>query len=136
MRLSWLGLAGAAIAVAALVLFAIRRRYALVTVRGQSMTPTLRDGERVLVRRGIRPAAGDLVVFRSPVTSDVAHLVKRVAALAGDAVPEPLQAAVPFDRVPPGQLLVRGDAATTQDSRHFGAISSASVLGVVRRRRQ
>lgn len=35
-------------------------------VRGRSMLPTLRPGDRVWVRRGRRPRAGDLVVVRLP----------------------------------------------------------------------
>ncbi|MEQ4304197.1 S26 family signal peptidase [Plantactinospora sp. B6F1] len=58
-----LGVAGVLAAVAGVAL--LRRRFVVVTVRGPSMEPTMRDGDRVLVRR--RRAAqlrtGDLVVF-------------------------------------------------------------------------
>src|SRR5690606_27670932 len=41
-----------------------RRRYTLITVEGSSMSPTLRDGDRVLVRRcsGDRVARGQVVI--------------------------------------------------------------------------
>ncbi|MEO3928909.1 S26 family signal peptidase [Micromonosporaceae bacterium B7E4] len=51
--------------VAVLGIAVLRRRFVVVTVRGPSMEPALREGDRVLVRR--RRAAqlrtGDLVVF-------------------------------------------------------------------------
>ncbi|MGI5145074.1 S26 family signal peptidase [Plantactinospora sp. CA-294935] len=53
------------VVVAVLGIALLRRRYVVVTVRGPSMEPGLREGDRVLVRR--RRAAqlrtGDLVVF-------------------------------------------------------------------------
>lgn len=65
---AWLGVlavaAGGAVAVVVGVAV-LRRRFVVVTVRGPSMEPSLREGDRVLVRR--RPLAalrtGDLVVF-------------------------------------------------------------------------
>ncbi|SIM50745.1 S24 family peptidase [Micromonospora cremea] len=38
------------------------RRWRLVVVRGHSMAPTLRDGDRLVVRVGRGPTPGDLVV--------------------------------------------------------------------------
>ena len=49
-------------ALAAAGLYA-RRRWMVVTVRGHSMTPTLHNGERLLVRRwprGAMPGVGDV----------------------------------------------------------------------------
>ena len=42
------------------------RTWGLVVVRDRSMQPTLRDGDRLLVRHGRPPRVGDLVVVRFP----------------------------------------------------------------------
>jgi signal peptidase I len=116
-----------------LALLLIRRRVVLVTVRGRSMAPTYTDGERLLVVRRSRYTAGDVVMFRSPrQLADVEWMVKRAAAMAGDTVPDDLQAKVGAAIVPAGRLLVRSDAADGLDSRHFGLIDAGDVLGVVR----
>ncbi|MEO3746480.1 S24/S26 family peptidase [Plantactinospora sp. B5E13] len=99
----------------------LRRRWRLVVVRGQSMAPTLHDGDRLVVRVGRAPAVGDLVVFRArdvvPET-DVPWMVKRVHRVEPD-----------------GAVTVRGDNVHSQDSRHFGAVPPEAVLGVARGRR-
>ncbi|MGH3413295.1 MAG: S24 family peptidase [Marmoricola sp.] len=41
-------------------------RVGLAVVRGRSMLPTLRDGDRLLVRYGAEPRAGGLAVVRLP----------------------------------------------------------------------
>ncbi|GAA1378225.1 S24/S26 family peptidase [Catellatospora chokoriensis] len=99
----------------------LRRRWRLITVRGNSMRPALHDGDRLIVRVGRAPAVGDLVVFRAGDVvpqADVTWMVKRVQRVEPD-----------------GSVTVRGDAADSQDSRHFGAVPRGSVLGVARRRR-
>jgi len=100
----------------------IGRWWRLVVVRGDSMTPTLRDGDQLIVRVGRPPAAGDLVVFRArdvvPEAS-VTWMVKRAARVAPD-----------------GSVTVRGDNARSQDSRHFGPVPGAAILGVARPRRR
>ncbi|MBI0382585.1 S26 family signal peptidase, partial [Streptomyces albiflaviniger] len=84
----------------------LRRTLVVVTVRGGSMEPTYRDGERVLVRRGGRCAVGQVVVVRqedgglpSPAPNRAVAatgtgtgtaeewIIKRVAAVAGDRPP-------------------------------------------------
>ncbi|MFD8007691.1 S26 family signal peptidase [Streptomyces mirabilis] len=115
----------------------LRSRLALIRVTGSSMTPAFADGDRLLVRRTTRVRRGDAVVFRNPVPfgdNAPAWLVKRVSALPGDAVPPDVREIVGAPDgglVPPGSLIVRGDAARTQDSRHFGYVPQASLLGVV-----
>ncbi|MGC0419391.1 S26 family signal peptidase [Embleya sp. AB8] len=130
---------GAALAAGGLVgVWAVRSRIALIRVTGMSMAPTFVDGERLVVRRTTRVRRGDAIVFRNPVrfgADDELHwLVKRVAAVPGDPVPIEVCAAVHAVRgtaVPPRSLVVRGDAVCTQDSRHFGYVSTSTVLGVV-----
>lgn len=136
-----------AMAVTAVVM--ARRRFIVATVSGESMTPTLRPGDRVLVRRasGTRIAAGTVVLLRQPtdacpVLSDLPDrqrgladhqwVIKRVAATRGDPVPEPVRAAVADAAVvPQGMLVVLGDNATSADSRTWGFCSVGSVLGAV-----
>ncbi len=85
-------------------------------VADDSMRPTLEPGDYVLVnrwayrRRG--PAVGDVVVLRDP-EEPARFLVKRVAS-------EP----------DPGSLFVVGDnEARSRDSRHFGPVRRAAVVG-------
>jgi len=129
-----LGLTLLAVAVLWPVRTLVTRRFVLVTVRGTSMAPTYADGDRVLVSRGKPCRDGDVAVFGMPEgqpTDELRWLVKRVASVAGDWVPAELRAAVGNERVPPGFLVVRGDAVRSLDSRQLGFIPQASVLGVV-----
>jgi signal peptidase I len=117
----------------------LRSRVALIRVTGSSMAPTFTDGDRLLVRRTTRVRRGDAVVFRNPLPfgdgdDALAWLVKRVSALPGDPVPPDVRdivGAPDGGLVPSGSLIVRGDAARTQDSRHFGYVPESSLLGVV-----
>lgn len=134
------------------LLWTLHRRYAVVDVRGASMEPTLRHGDRVLVRRvrdgGVR--AGDIVVierfapddqprYRRPGRSQRrVWVVKRAAAVAGDPVPGSVAHAAgvaPGTAVPAGRLVVLGDnPAHSTDSRVWGYLPADRLLGVVRRR--
>jgi len=131
----------AAVVTAAIVLVLALRRYLLVLiVEGQSMSPTLRDGQRVLVRRQpARVTVGDIVIFQIPGRSrhPRGQLIKRVAAVAGDPVPTCVQAAVrarPGELVPEHSLVVFGDGSHSTDSRDWGYLSDSDVKGVVVRR--
>jgi signal peptidase I len=116
----------------------LRRRLLVVTVEGGSMTPTFAPGDRLLVRRTALSALrrGDAVVLRSPggdLPGEPPYLVKRAAALPGDAVPDSVPADGPV--VPPGRLAVLGDnAAGSADSRTMGLLPADVVVGVVLRR--
>jgi signal peptidase I len=135
------------------VLIVLRRRYVVARVWGYSMSPTFRDGERVIATRRRHYRVGDIIVFRPPsrasfsgvrvaeppargeapdvtATLDVAWRIKRIAAVAGDPVP----AWLPADHaiVPAGHVVVVGDnAGHSEDSRQLGYIDLASVAGVV-----
>ncbi|MEV0454985.1 S24/S26 family peptidase [Catellatospora methionotrophica] len=102
---------------AALVMAAVlaRAAFALVIVRGNSMSPTLRDGERVLVRRSHRIHAGQVVVFAAVRRhrSDPPWLVKRVTEVEGE------------------QFTVAGDNPRSLGSAQLGVIARADLLGVV-----
>ncbi len=86
-----------------------------VRVSGGSMWPTLRPGDEVLVRPGLRGLApGRLVLARHPYKGDV-RMIKRVHAV-----------------LPDGRLDLRGDhPLESEDSRGFGPVPPSLVLGVV-----
>lgn len=144
-----------AIALAACTLLAaltLRLRFVVITVTGDSMFPALAPGDRVLVRR-VRPSQihrGQVAVvekpdaggdWTAPLRGPVGHhqwMIKRVAALPGDPVPEDCQpevADVPGRLVPDGKLFLLGDNITSShDSRHLGYVPSERLLGIVIRR--
>jgi SOS-response transcriptional repressor LexA len=84
-------------------------------VRGRSMRPTLRDGDRLLVRRGARVRVGALVVVRLP--GGRPEAVKRVV-----------------HRQDAAWWVERDNPAEGVDSWLVGAIPDRDVLGVVRAR--
>ena len=120
----------------------VRHRLMVVTVRGSSMRPTFRDGDRLLVRRnGARSIHADALIVLaydglagSPTRRAQGELmVKRVAAGPGDPVPPGMP--VPDRLVPPGHLLVVGDnAVASADSRRAGYYATTCVVGAVVRR--
>ena len=124
----------------------VRRRLVVVRVHGISMEPTLRDGQRVVVRRAGLDAVrtGQLVVFASlagrpdgePVPGDPPWMVKRAVAVPGDPVPPELIAHRHGGeaRVPAGRLVALGDNRSASfDSRRAGYVDGATLLGVVSR---
>jgi signal peptidase I len=106
-----------AIAAAAAVGLA-RAALMVITVDGESMAPTYRSSDAVLIARRwiagpIRP--GHVVVCRLPpeVAGPGGYIVKRVTSVIS------------------GQIYIRGDAEHSYDSRAFGTISLDYVLGRV-----
>lgn len=135
-------------------------RLAAVTVRGASMEPAYRDGDRVLVlRRRKALTTGQVVVVERPdgvmrwarpplppgsgsgsgCGGTTLHtrqwMIKRVAAAPGDPVPAdllPNWARGTQLRVPPDSLVLLGDNADFSiDSRTVGYFPVARVLGPV-----
>lgn len=135
----------ATVASLGLVLLA-RRWLVIVTVRGRSMAPALRPGDRVLVlrrRRGAVRRGGVVVVERpgsdrgwgvpAPAGSGASGRhwwIKRVAAVAGDPVPAGVLADG-SERVPRGHVVVLGEGTGSGDSRRFGFVPLDRVLGSV-----
>ncbi|MEU4197250.1 S26 family signal peptidase [Kribbella sp. NPDC026611] len=127
-----------AVAVVAAAAVALRKALVITNVHGMSMAPTFRDGERLLAVRGLRRLrTGDVVLCRIPSGYSVpgaggdALLVKRVAALPGDPEP-PGPAAEEVARISPGHVYVLGDAlGHSLDSRTFGPLPQASIVGIV-----
>lgn len=122
-----------------------RNRLAVVSVRGESMAPTLNPGDRVLLLRTKRLRRGRIVVLE-PIGADLQWgtrplpppargewLVKRVAALPGDLVPDAVARRLSLPegaRVPAGQVVVLGDGAISRDSRSFGFVPADRILGL------
>ncbi|WP_354645358.1 S26 family signal peptidase [Kitasatospora camelliae] len=127
----------------------LRRRLFLVTVRGLSMFPTLAPGDRMLaVGPGRRPPrTGDIVVAPAPRTvgwagqraartddRDAHRVIKRVAAVGGDRVPERLRSFSGLrdrESVPEGTVLLLGDGRHSEDSRHWGFCPQHLLVGRV-----
>lgn len=128
--------------------------FRMARVQGRSMWPTYKPGQWLLVRRLNWPApalrVGEVIVFRK----DGEELVKRIVALPGERPPADGEAALAIARdvvgnpssqprreagilsepVPAGHLYVVGDNLPhSEDSRDFGPIPTASVLGRVLR---
>ncbi|MGW4892225.1 nickel-type superoxide dismutase maturation protease [Kitasatospora sp. NPDC004240] len=77
------------------------------------MVPTLRDGDRLLVRYGARLRPGAVVLFRHPFQQDLL-VVKRAAG-----------------RRPGGWWLLSDNRPIDSDSRQYGAVPDELVLGRV-----
>jgi len=88
-------------------------------VEDQSMEPTLRSGDYVLVNRWAYrshlPAAGDIVVLRDPEATGQ-FLVKRI--MSSDATA--------------GFFVLGDNMAHSRDSRHFGMVPRHLLIGKVR----
>lgn len=132
-------LAAAAASLAVLGVVAARRRLLLIEVVGDSMSPTYRTGDRLLVRRTHRFRTGDVVIARhqaggrpdartEPLAT--AWLVKRLVALPGDPVPESVRPVVTDPTVPPGSCVLLGDHPQSGDSRIWGLVPMADLGGV------
>ncbi len=126
------GLSLALAGLAGLALWVVTHlRIAIVT--GPSMYPTLRDNDRVLVRRirGHALRRGDIVLVGTPTRTGTGWIVKRVAALPGD--PAPVNLAGP--RVPAGMLVLLGDnPQASADSRDFGYVPAERLFGIMVRK--
>ena len=129
---------------------ALRRRIAIVTVRGRSMQPALTAGDRLLIRR-VSPGrlrTGQIVVIegnredgtsggrpRSWPPAGDGWLIKRLAARPGEPTPAlVLTASAPGAEpvVPAGKFVVLGDNLDCSlDSRLLGYIAAERVLGIV-----
>jgi signal peptidase I len=119
---------------------AARKLLILTTVDGPSMEPTLRSGQRVLIRRTRRPRRGRVVLMRLPVRPghppDPLLLLKRVVAVTGDHVPQgwasPDVHGIGGARVPRGHYVVLGDnSPVSTDSRYFGLVPDDRLVGVM-----
>jgi len=146
-----------AIVVALVIAFALRTFvFTLVDVKGQSMEPTLHDGNKLVVTRlNYVPHDGDIIIFRPKVSPETPY-VKRVIATAGQKVnidfiagkvfvddkelTEPYIKALTRERgttqfpavVPPNCVFAMGDNRNnSRDSRftEVGMIANDTIIG-------
>jgi signal peptidase I len=117
-------------------LVALRAGLVVVRVRGESMVPLLRPGDQaVVLRRRFLPALrpGHLVVCRYPgppwprPPGAAPYLVKRVAGVPGGS----MAVVGRSGRVPAGHVVLLGTHEPSYDSRQFGPVPAAAVLGRV-----
>ena len=98
-------------------------------VQGDSMAPTLNDGDRMVSQRwGKDVELGSIVILK---TSHSEHeIVKRVVGLPGYTILPPMaQEAIVLGR---HQYWVLGDnLPVSKDSRHFGPITKDDITGIV-----
>jgi signal peptidase I len=102
----------------------VRWPWLIATVSGESMAPRLRDRDRVVVRRGTRLRIGSVVVAAHPQRPGLL-IVKRLTGGPGDVVyGGPLG---------PGEYWLGSDnlLVAPEDSRSFGPVSAAAVVGRV-----
>jgi len=85
-----------------------------VRIHGDSMWPTLRDGDCVKAETDTHPEIGNIVVAKHPWKE--IHIVKRVKEILPDG------------------FFLEGDnpdPTGTEDSHNFGPIPSASIIGII-----
>jgi signal peptidase I len=124
----------ALLAASALARATLPRALMIITVDGSSMSPTYKDQQRLLVRRGHRCRQHDVVVFTTAkwdIPSVPAMLVKRVVAVPGDKIPADMASIISDTYVPTGVVLVRGDNRESLDSRRLGYVTTSAITGVV-----
>jgi signal peptidase I len=147
------------IVVALLVALAIKTfLFQAFYIPSESMEPTLKPGDRVLVNKlsyQLHPIhRGDIVVFKRPPGEagdpTIKDLIKRVIGLPGDTIeqrngrvfinnreldepylpPDTITTTLPSHVVAPGQYFVMGDnRINSKDSRFIGAIPGSLIVG-------
>jgi signal peptidase I len=153
--IEWVAIIAAALIVALVIkTFLFQAFY----IPSESMEPTLKPGDRVLVNKlsydlhGIH--RGDIVVFKRPPAEagdpTIKDLIKRVVGLPGDTIEarngqvyingQPLKESylppgtvttnLPLQKISPGQYFVMGDNRTnSKDSRYIGTIPGSLIVG-------
>ncbi len=154
MSVGYLALGAAIVAGVAKLTISLQKLF-VVNVEGTSMRPTFDGGDRLLARRCSvrRLRSGTVVILRNQLTplalegdvdtppnirfvaDEMKYVVKRIAALPGQLVPESvLQAVDGMNVVPDGMLVVLGDNSRSRDSRHWGFVPLDDVCGIVVRK--
>jgi signal peptidase I len=153
--IEWTAVLAGALLVALLIKVLLLQAF---MIPSESMTPSLKVGDRVLVNKVSYRlhdiGRGDVVVFRRPPAArsaaDNSDLIKRVIGLPGDVVegskgavyvngkrlPEPylptgeVTGDFPKTGVGAGQIFVMGDnRQNSRDSRYFGSVPKDLVVG-------
>jgi signal peptidase I len=153
--IEWTAVLGGALLVALLIKVLLFQAF---MIPSESMTPTLKVGDRVLVNKLSYRLhdihRGDVVVFARPPAAksagDDSDLIKRVIGLPGDTLegsggvvvvndktldepylpPGVVTGDFPRTTVGPGQIFVMGDnRSNSRDSRFFGPVPESLVVG-------
>jgi signal peptidase I len=126
--------------------------FSSAVVNGESIAPTLMNGDYLLITHGDSGLQrGDVVVTKVQEQSGPVELVKRVIALPGDTIeirgdvaivngkPEPQRGQLVIPQaavsrlpmvVPPGAVYVMGDnRAISEDSRYLGPVPMSGIKG-------
>jgi signal peptidase I len=139
------------IIVAAVIIIAIILRlcvFEFVNISGESMLPTLKDGQLIFIWKPFYTAVrGEIVVFNSPKKTEV---VKRVIGLPGETIeikegvvyingakldqkyqyPTRFSESMPATIIPADSIFLLGDNRDySSDSRRFGAIRLNQIRG-------
>lgn len=76
--------------VVAIVAFNITKSFAILNINGESMFPTYRDGDVLIVKKSKEPSIQDIVIFEAPESWSEEfggkHFIKRIVASEGDTV--------------------------------------------------
>lgn len=124
-------------------------KLAYFVIASESMEPTLKIGDRLIMKKSERYQAGDIVVF-SHESAGTEMLVKRIVAVEGEMVfvngdtinvkgsGSSVAAATSEEKVwtiGPGEVFVLGDnRSVSKDSRVYGPIPLSSIRGKIRYR--
>lgn len=85
----------------------------IFVIKGNSMFPTLKDGDCIIFNPELEPETGDIILFNHPFIQNL-KVVKRISEITAE-----------------GNLIVLGDnPSESTDSRSYGAILAKNVLGV------
>jgi nickel-type superoxide dismutase maturation protease len=93
------------------ILFYLGKRRAIL-VEGDSMLPTLKNGDGILIDADAKISAGDIILAKHPFKKSVI-ILKRLAEIDENG----------------NYFLVGDNPAESTDSRTFGAISAKHILG-------
>lgn len=110
-----------------------------VVVTGESMLPTLKNGQRVLTSKAywlVGPVKQkDIVVLKDD--GPTGYIIKRVYRMEGEVVdwynvPDGFDFTKGEFKVPPGHVYVLGDnREVSEDSRRFGPVKVEDIIGKV-----
>ncbi|MEO8970136.1 MAG: signal peptidase I [Ktedonobacteraceae bacterium] len=150
--LFWMIITGSLLLLVVISLRLLRLTLMVVTIQGQSMSPTLEHGDRVVVWR-FRPTwwlrRGRIVLIQHQGESvgNAPMWIKRITGLPGETVVTPLEKLPEYRcaslqaqvgqtwQVPPGYFFVQGDnREVSVDSLFWGPISSQQVIGIMLRK--
>jgi len=87
----------------------------MVRVHGDSMWPTLKDGQIVNANSDFEPIVGDIAVVKHPLKKAI--LIKRIKQISFD------------------EIFIEGDNPDplgSEDSHNFGPVSTSSIIAIIR----